>query len=115
MKSIPGSAVFLEDGSHIFTPYEKGKEENVNWLALLNVDNGKLECSKKRIRMVLVCDRTDLDDAMAKFTRAFSKLCSGSNSRAVKKMYSAAAEKSPHEIKKKNNGKEQEEIPTHGY
>lgn len=103
------------DGTYIFTPYANGKEENVNWLALLNVENGKLECSKKRVRVVLACDRTDLADAMFKFTRAFAKIVAGSNNKRVVKLYKVAAEKSPHELKQKNNGKEQEEIPTHGY
>lgn len=99
MKTVKGSAIYNDDGTYIFTPYEEGKPENVNWLPLATVENGKLECSKKKIRMVLTCDRTELGDATSKFARAYAQLVARSQDKRVQKLYIKSAEKRPHELK----------------
>lgn len=124
MKSIKGSAIYNDDGTYIFTPYDEGKPENVNWLPLATVENGKLECSKKKVRMVLTCDRMDLGQVVSVFTKAFGRLAARTIDSRVKKLFRASAEKRPHELKNMlkntpsdfvNQEEEDEIIPTHGY
>ena len=114
-KSIKGSAIYGEDGSYIFTPYEEGKPENAHWVPLATVENGKLECTKKKVRMVLTMNRADLPLVVSTFTRAFGKLAGKTSDSRVKKMYKLAVSASPHEIKaEKVEEEKEEEIPTFG-
>ena len=99
-KSIKGSAIFSEDGTYIFTPYSEGKPENVSWLPLATVTNGKLDCSKKKVRMVLCMERTDLPLVLNSFTKAFAQLAKMTLDSKVKKIYKAAATEKPCKVKK---------------
>lgn len=98
-KSIKGSAIFSEDGTYIFTPYAEGKPENVAWLPLATVENGKLDCSKKKVRMVLTMDRADLPLVLETFTKTFGKLAKATLDKRVKKLYKAAATEKPCDVK----------------
>ena len=98
-KSIKGSAIFGEDGTYIFTPYSQGQPENVAWLPLATVKNGKLDCSKKKIRMVLTMERSDLPLVLETFTKAFGQLSKAFIDRKVERLYKAAAKEKPCEIK----------------
>ena len=98
-KSIKGSAIYGEDGTYIFTPYAEGKPENANWLPLATVENGKLECSKKKVRMVLTMDRADLPLVTQTFIRAFGQLVGKTSDKRVQKMYKAAASQRPSDVK----------------
>ena len=100
-KTIKGSAIFSEDGTYIFTPYSEGKPENVSWLPLATVANGKLECSKKKIRMVLTMERSDLPLVLETFTKAFGQLARKTLDKRVIKIYKAAATEKPCEINTK--------------
>lgn len=94
-KTIRGSAIYGEDGTYIFTPYAQGQPENVTWLPLATVENGKLECSKKKIRVVLTMNRADLPHVLSTFTQAFAKLAKKTADRRVQKTYAAAAKEKP--------------------
>ena len=110
-KSIKGSAIYGEDGTYIFTPYSEGKPENATWVTLATVENGKLECTKKKVRMVLTMNRADLPLVISTFTQAFGRLAGKTTDSRLKKMYKLAVSASPHEIKAE---KVEEEIPTFG-
>lgn len=109
-KTIKGSAIYGEDGTYIFTPYSEGKPENVSWLPLATVTNGKLECSKKKVRVVLTMPRADLNDVILAFTKAFGAIAKKTIDRKVLKLYKAAASEKPCALaKKKQAAKEEEE------
>ncbi|MCQ2214003.1 MAG: hypothetical protein MJZ36_10230 [Bacteroidaceae bacterium] len=86
-KAIPGSAIFLEDGTHIFTPYATGNPDKQIWAGITSVELGKMEVSKNKIRVVLTMDRTTLDDAQSKFTNAFAKLIAQTATPKVQRLY----------------------------
>ena len=108
-KTIKGSAIYGEDGTYIFTPYSEGKPENVSWLPLATVTNGKLECSKKKVRVVLTMPRADLSDVILAFTKALGTIARKTTDRKVLKLYKAAASQKPCAIAKKKAQKQEEE------
>lgn len=109
-KTIKGSAIYGDDGSYIFTPYAEGQPENVSWLPLSTVKYGKLECSKKKVRMVLTMERTDLPLVHTSFITAFAQLARAFNDNKVLKMYKAAANMKPCEVKKEKKTKPKQEV-----
>lgn len=114
-QAVQGSAIYCEDGSYLFTPYEKNNAENIKMLVLATTEHGKLECSKKKVRMVLTIDRTDPITVISSFMRAFTYLARVfQTDKRVKKMYAMAEKAKPHEIEKPKPKEDDVEIPTFG-
>lgn len=115
-KVIKGSAVYTDDGACIFTPYEEGKPENVTWIQLASADCGKLDCSKKKVRVVLCMDRTSPDQVVSKFIGAIGKLIREFNNPKIQSLYNKAATMKPCEIEapqppKGEGMRKEDEIP----
>lgn len=110
-KSIAGSAIYGEDGTYVFTPYAESSPEKAIWVPLATVENGKLECSKNKVRIMLTMDRADFPTVIQTFVRAFGKLIGRTSDKRVQKMYKMAATERPSKITERP-AKAETEIPT---
>jgi len=113
-KTVKGSAFYDDNGGYIFTPYEQGKPENVTWLPLKTVENGKLECSKNKVRIVLTIKRGDIGFVCTAFSTALGKLISAfMMEKRIQSIYLKAKDMKPCEIEAAET--DEEEQPMHGY
>lgn len=103
-KVVKGSAHYADDNTMVFIPYSQGRPENITWMPLCSSAIGKIECSKKKVRMVLTMDRQDMNHI---YTRMLA--CAGQmlaqflSDKKVKKLFDRTAELLPHEIRQEDN------------
>ena len=54
-KKVKGSALYLEDGGLIFTPYSQNPQNSI-WRKAIMVNNGKLRCTNDIVQVTLTAD-----------------------------------------------------------
>ena len=70
-KKVKGSALYLEDGGLIFTPYSQNPQNSI-WRKAIVVNNGKLRCTDNIVQMRLTAKLDD--NVVNRLTLAFSTL-----------------------------------------
>ena len=70
-KKIKGSALYLEDGGLIFTPYSQNPQNSI-WRKAIMVNNGKLRCTNDIVQITLTAKRDG--SAVSTLMNAFSTL-----------------------------------------
>lgn len=71
MKKVKGSAVYLEDGGLIFTPYNQNPQ-NSPWKKVIVSERGRLKQSSEVIQLTITVPRTS--NAHQLLMRNFSEL-----------------------------------------
>ena len=54
-KKVKGSALYLEDGGLIFTPYSQNPQNSI-WRKAIMVNNGKLRCTNDIVQVTLTAN-----------------------------------------------------------
>lgn len=90
-KVYQGSAVYDAFGGCIFTPYDSNPAENTPWTVLCASPNGKIACTKKKLKIQLTFDRTDASIIVAKVNREIASLVSQFMKAKVIKLYKECA------------------------
>ena len=89
-KRVRGSAVYYEDGSYTFTPYDENPVENSPWRLLADCPEGKLQMTQKVVKLEIKLQTSDLSELAAKMNRAsgylLGKLLSSSVSQKYEKL-----------------------------
>lgn len=70
-KKVKGSAVYLEDGGLIFTPYNSAPQ-NSPWKKIVASQFGRLKSSNEVVQMIITVPKSP--NASKKFMREFSEL-----------------------------------------
>lgn len=70
-KKVKGSALYLEDGGLIFTPYSQNPQNSI-WRKAVMVNNGKLRCTNDIVQITLTAKRDG--SAVSTLMNAFSTL-----------------------------------------
>ena len=55
-RNVKGSALYLEDGGLIFTPYNQNSQKSI-WRKLIVVDNGKLRATNDIVQITITAKR----------------------------------------------------------
>lgn len=89
-KRVRGSAIYYEDGSYTFTPYEENPQENTPWSLLADCPEGKVQMSKNVIKLEIRVKPEDLSSVLAKMNKAsgylLGKLLTSSVSQKYEKL-----------------------------
>lgn len=89
-KRVRGSAVYYEDGSYSFTPYDENPVENSPWRLLVDCPEGKLQMTQKVVKLEIKLQTSELSELAAKMNRAsgylLGKLLSSSVSQKYEKL-----------------------------
>lgn len=87
-KVLRGSALIDELGTVLFTPYQNNPTENTPWTLLAVSANGKLQCSKKKVNLVITLNRTsDIDLLIGQLTRQAAGLTAELLKASVQRKY----------------------------
>lgn len=70
-KKVKGSALYLEDGGLIFTPYQNNPEKSP-WKKAIAVENGNIRSTNDIVKMTITAKRNDA--AGKTFMNVFSSL-----------------------------------------
>ena len=70
-KKVKGSALYLEDGGLIFTPYSQNPQNSI-WRKAIMVNNGKLRCTDNIVQIRLTAKLDD--NVIGTLMNAFSTL-----------------------------------------
>ena len=93
-KVVRGSALIDDYGGVTFTPYDSNPAENSPWTLLAIAEKGKLQCSKKKVNLVITIDRpANAQEIMSQMQRNFAKLIGSLVEARTIKRYEKTAEK----------------------
>lgn len=93
-KVVKGSALIDDFGGVTFTPYDSNPAENSPWTLLASTEAGKLQCSKKKLNLVVTIDRTaSASEAIAKMNRHTAALISELVKASVERRYQRSGKK----------------------
>ena len=93
-KIVKGSALIDDYGGVTFTPYDSNPAENTPWTVLARDLNGKLQCSKNKINLVITFNRpATVQDAIALLQRQSASLVSELVKVSVQRRYEKVAQK----------------------
>jgi len=85
---LKGSALIDEIGNVLFTPYQNNPAENTPWTILAVTANGKLQCSKRKVNLVVTLDRTgDVLQLVGQLTRQAAALTATLLKESVQRKY----------------------------
>ena len=70
-KKVKGSAIYLEDGGLIFTPYNQNPS-NSPWKKIVAANHGKLKVSNEVVQLIITVPKDK--NAQKNFMRDFSEL-----------------------------------------
>lgn len=87
-KVVRGSALIDDFGGVTFTPYDSNPAENSPWTILATSPHGKLQCSRKKISLVITFDRPDsVQEAISSLQRQSATLVSELIRASVQRKY----------------------------
>lgn len=90
-KVVKGSALIDDFGGVTFTPYESNPAENSPWTVLTTSAWGKLQCSKKKVNLVVTVERTDdVGMLMSVLQRQCAELCASLVTSRTQRRYEKA-------------------------
>ena len=90
-KVVKGSALIDDYGGVTFTPYENNPAENSPWTVLATSSNGKLQCSKKKVNLVVTIERNDnINEVLSFLNRQCAQLVSEFVKSSVQRKYERA-------------------------
>lgn len=71
---VRGSAIYYQDGSYSFTPYNTNPTENSKWYKLADCRYGKLQMTQKVVQMLITVPVTDPDNIVKEFHNRSAEL-----------------------------------------
>lgn len=99
-KVVRGSAHYADDDTMVFIPYQRNNPENITWLPLATTSCGKIECTKKKVRMTITLNRQDRTSVYTQMlTIAGNLLARFLHDRVAARLYEMAETKLPCEVK----------------
>lgn len=116
-KVVQGSAHYADDNTMVFIPYRRNNPENITWFPLATTSCGKIECTKKKVRMTITLNRQDRTCIYAQMLSiAGNLLAHFLHDRMVARLYKMAETMLPCEIEtpqppKGEGMRKEDEIP----
>lgn len=93
-KVVKGSALIDDFGGVTFTPYESNPAENSPWTLLATSPHGKLQCSKKKVNLVVTIERpASIQEVISMLQRESAGLVSELVTNKTQRKYEKAAER----------------------
>ncbi len=87
-KVVKGSALIDDFGGVTFTPYDSNPAENSPWVVLATSSAGKLQCTKKKVNLVVTINRpAQVQEVISLLQRQASQLISELVKTSVQKKY----------------------------
>lgn len=87
-KIVKGSALIDDFGGVTFTPYDNNPAENSPWTVLQTSAFGKLQCSKRKVNLVVTLDRqADVSTLISMLNRQSSQLVASLVTERVRRLY----------------------------
>lgn len=87
-KVVKGSALIDDYGGVTFTPYDSNPAENSPWVVLATSSSGKLQCTKKKVNLVVTINRpAQVQEVISLLQRQASQLISELVKTSVQKKY----------------------------
>ena len=87
-KVVKGSALIDDYGGVTFTPYDSNPAENSPWVVLATSSNGKLQCTKKKVNLVITINRpAEIQEVISVLQRQAALLVSELIKASVQRKY----------------------------